>query len=67
MFFHCNESKDSNRVKVNTALCNRPSRFFPSPSENLASLVPDEIFHFTRPVRGFNGASFTYPAYLIWE
>ena len=43
----------------------RPSGFFPSPSENLASPVPGEIFDFTRPVCGFPGAAFTYLAYII--
>jgi len=39
--------------------------FSPSPSENLASPEPGEIFNFTRPVDGFPGAIFTYPAYII--
>ena len=52
---------------ANTPLCNRPSEtrpgeFFPSPSENLASPVAEEIFNFTRPVCGFSGATFTNPA-----
>ena len=42
-----------------------PVRFFPSPSENLASPLPHEIFNFTRPVCGFPGTTFTYPAYII--
>ena len=43
----------------------RPSGFFPSLSENLASPLPGDIFYFTRPVCGFLGATFTYPAYII--
>lgn len=41
--------------------------FFLSPSGNLASPVRGEIFRFTRPVCGFLGATFTYPAYVISE
>ena len=41
-----------------------PVDFFPSPSENLASQAPGEIFYFTRPVCGFPSATFTYPAYI---
>ena len=40
--------------------------FFPSQSENLASAVRGEMFNFARPVCGFPGATFTYPAYIIW-
>ena len=40
--------------------------FLPSSSENLASSVPGEIFSFTRPICGFPGATFTYPAYIIY-
>ena len=39
--------------------------FFPSPSENIASPVLNESFNFTRPICGFPGAAFTYPAYII--
>ena len=40
--------------------------FFPSAaSENLAFPLPDENFNFNRPVCGFPGATFTYPAYNI--
>ena len=39
--------------------------FFRSHSENLASTVSGEIFYFTRPVYGFPGATFIYPAYII--
>ena len=56
---------------ANTPLCNRagetrPSGFFPSPTENFASLVRGEISFFTRPVCGFPGSSFTYPAYITF-
>lgn len=45
-----------------TTLCNRPSEtrpsgFFSSPSQNLVSPAPDEIFDFSRPVYGFPGAA----------
>ena len=40
--------------------------FFPSPSENITSPVPDESFNFTRPICGFPGATFTYLAYIIY-
>ena len=43
-----------------------PVDFFPLSSENLASTVPGEILNFTRrPVRGFPGATSTYPACII--
>ena len=42
-----------------------PGDFFPSPSKNLAYPVPGEIFSFTRPVCGFSGATFTYPANIV--
>ena len=42
-----------------------PVDSFSSPSKNLASTVTGEIFNFTRPVYGFLGATFTYPAYTI--
>ena len=42
-----------------------PADLFPSPNENLASLVSGEIFNFTRSVCGFPGATFTFPAHII--
>ena len=39
-----------------------PVNLFPSPSENLASLVLGEILNVHRPVCGFPGSSFTCPA-----
>lgn len=43
-----------------------PVNILPSPSENLASPVPAwRICNLTRPVCGFPGLTFTYPAYTI--
>ena len=42
-----------------------PVDFLSSSSEHLASPVPGEILNFTRPVCGFPGATFTYPACII--
>ena len=43
-----------------------PVDILPSPSENLASPVPAwRICNLTRPVCGFPGPTFTYPAYTI--
>ena len=48
-----------------TLLCNRPSGIFAFSQWNFASFVPGEILNFTRPVCGFPGTTFTYPAYII--
>ena len=42
-----------------------PVNLFPSPSENLASLVEGEILNVTLPVCVFPGSTFTSPAYVI--
>ena len=42
-----------------------PLDFFPSPKENSTSPVTGEMFNFTRPVRGFPDATFTFPAHII--
>ena len=54
---------------ANTPLCNRagetrPSGFFPSPTENFASLVRGEISFFTRPVCGFPGATQSHTRHI---
>ena len=44
-----------------------PVDLFPSLNENLASPVSREIFNFTGSVCGFPGATFTFPAHIIWK
>ena len=59
------KSRSDNFDGYGTPLCKRvkvkpdPGDFFPSPSENLAPLVPGEMFNFTQPVCGLPGGTFT--------